>query len=238
MRIAVLELAATWGDPAGALDAVAARLAAGPAADLVLLPEASLTGYVSPARDFDLTRFAEPLDGATAQRCAALARERDIHLVAPLVLCEDDAVSNAMVCFDPHGDVAFVYRKRHPWLPETWATPGARPPPVVAIAGVRVTIAICFDLQFAPDDMVDELAAADLLLFPSAWVERPAHRVDQLAALARRFGIYVANANWSEGVVRVPGQGGSCAIDPDGVVLARARPAGRVDFEVCEKARL
>jgi predicted amidohydrolase len=232
MRIAVLELAATWGDPVGELAAVAARLAAGPAADLVLLPEASLTGYVSPARDFDLTPFAEPLDGPTAGRCAALARARGIHLVAPLVLREGDAVSNAMACFDPRGDLAFVYRKRHPWLPETWATPGAQPPPVVSIAGVQVTIAICFDLQFAPDDMVDELVAADLLLFPSAWVERPDHRVAQLAELARRFAVHVANANWSPGVVRVPGQGGSCAIGPDGTVLGRAEPAGRVDFEV------
>jgi predicted amidohydrolase len=232
MFIAVLELAATWGDPAGALDAVAARLDAGPRADLVLLPEASLTGYIGPGRDADLARFAEPLDGVVARACAAVARDRSLHLVAPLVLREGDAIYNAMACFDPRGDVAFVYRKRHPWFPETWATPGPSAPPVVELAGTTVTIAICYDLQFAADDMTDELAAADLLLFPSAWVERPDTRFDRLAELARRFDIHVANANWAPGIVRVPGQGGSCAIAPDGSLIARATTAGRVDFEV------
>jgi predicted amidohydrolase len=232
MRIAVLELPARWGDPSGALVDVAARLAAGPRADLVLLPEASLCGYVGPGRDFDLRRFAEPIDGATATACAALARDHAVHLVAPLVLREAGALYNAMACFDPDGERAFVYRKRHPWLPETWATPGPHAPPIVDIAGVRVTIAICFDLHFAGDDMAGELTDADLLLFASAWVERPDTRPARLCALASRFGVHVANANWAPGVVRVPGQGGSCAIGPDGTLIATAPLAGRVDLEV------
>src|SRR5690242_6664252 len=212
MRITALELAATWDDRARVLDEVEARLAAGPPTDLALLPEASLTGYVSPARDFDLTRFAEPSDGPTAARCAAIARARHIHLVAPLVLREGDAVFNAMACFDPRGELAFVYRKRHPWMPETWATPGPSAPPVVELGAVRVTIAICFDVHFLEDDAARELALADVLLFPSAWVERPDRRAERLAALARAFDLYVVNANWGPGIVRVPGQGGSCAL--------------------------
>ena len=232
MRITALELAATWDDRARVLDEVDARLAAGPPTDLALLPEASLTGYVSPARDFDLTRFAEPSDGPTAERCAAIARARRLHLVAPLVLREGDAVFNAMACFDPRGDVAFVYRKRHPWMPETWATPGPSAPPVVELGGVRMTIANCFDLHFLEDDAARELARADVLLFSSAWVERPDRRAERLAALARAFDLYVVNANWGPGVVRVPGQGGSCAIGRDGALLARAAPCERIDVDV------
>jgi predicted amidohydrolase len=232
MRITALELAATWDDRARVLDEVDARLAAGPPTDLALLPEASLTGYVSPARDFDLTRFAEPSDGPTAERCAAIARARHLHLVAPLVLREGDAVFNAMACFDPRGDVAFVYRKRHPWMPETWATPGPGAPPVVELDGLRLTIAICFDLHFLEDDAARELALADVLLFSSAWVERPDRRAERLAALARAFDLSVINANWGPGVVRVPGQGGSCAIGRDGTLLARAAPCERIDVDV------
>jgi predicted amidohydrolase len=235
VRVCVLELPATWGEPAQMLAEVDARVAAGPAADLVLVPEASLTGYVSPARDFDLTPFAEPLDGPTARGAAAIARARGVHLVAPLVLREGAAIFNAMACFDPRGEVAVVYRKRHPWLPETWATPGPHALPVVAIEGVRVTIAICFDLHFIADDSAAELAAADLLLFPSAWVEKPDSRPARLAELARAFDVVIANANWAPGVVRVPGQGGSCAIARDGSLIARAAPAGRIDFEVAPR---
>lgn len=228
MRVTVLELAASWDASAAVLDDVAARLAAGPPSDLVLLPEASLCGYVSPSRDFDLTRFAEPIDGPLAARCAAIARDARVHLVAPLVLREASAIYNAMACFDPQGAVVFVYRKRHPWVPETWATPGPSAAPVVEIAGRRVTIAICYDLHF----LADELQPADLLLFPSAWVERPDSRPARLAQIARDFAMDVANANWAPGVVRVPGQGGSCVIARDGEVIARAAQAGRIDVEL------
>lgn len=228
MNITVLELAASWNTRAAALDDVAARLAAGPPTELVLLPEQSLGGYVSPAGDFDLAPFAEPLDGPTAQACAALAARAGVQLVAPLVLREGAAIYNAMACFDPRGALVFVYRKRHPWLPETWATPGPAAAPIVELGGRAVTIAICYDVHF----LGDELAAADVLLFPSAWVERPDTRVERLAHLAQRYELYVVNANWAPGVVRVPGQGGSCAIAPDGTLLARAAPAGRLDIAI------
>jgi len=231
MRVTVLELAASWGEPARVLDDLAARLATGPATDLVLVPEAALHGYVSPAGDFDLTRFGEPLDGPTARACAALAAARGIHLVASLVLREGAALYNAMTCFDPHGELAFVYRKRHPWIPETWATAGPTPPPVIDVLGCAVTIAICYDVHFLARDAARELASADLLLFPSAWVERPDTRAARLARLAQHAGLTIANANWAPGVVRVPGQGGSCLVAPDGTVTT-ATPGGRLDCEL------
>jgi predicted amidohydrolase len=228
VRLTVLELAASWNASATVLAEVATQLAVGPPTELVLLPEASLHGYVSPERDFDLAPFAEPIDGPTARACAALAERAHVHLVAPLVLREADAIYNAMACFDPRGELAFVYRKRHPWLPETWATPGPFAAPLIEIAGRVITIAICYDLHF----LGDELAPADLLLFPSAWVERPDTRVARLAQLARRFELFIANANWAPGVVRVPGQSGSCVIAPDGALVARAPTAGRIDVEL------
>ena len=232
MRATVLELPASWGAPARVLAEIDARLAAGPATDLVVVPEAALHGYVSADGDFDLTRFAEPLDGPTARACAALAAARGVHLVSSLVLREGAAIYNAMTCFDPQGALAFVYRKRHPWFPETWATAGPLAPPVVEFAGRRLTIAVCYDVHFLADDAAAELAAADVLLFPSAWVERPDTRADHLAVLARAFGLHVLNANWAPGVVRIPGQGGSCVVGPDGDVVARAAPAGRIDVSL------
>ena len=232
MRVTVLELAASWGEPTRVLAEIDARLAAGPATELVVVPEAALHGYVSPAGDFDLARFAEPLDGPTARACADLASARGVHLVSSLVLREGEAIYNATTCFDPRGELVFVYRKRHPWMPETWATAGPLAPPVVELAGLLVTIAVCYDVHFLADDATAELAAADVLLFPSAWVERPDTRADHLADLARRFQLHVVNANWAAGVVRIPGQGGSCVIAPDGSVVARAATAGRIDVEI------
>jgi predicted amidohydrolase len=106
---------------------------------------------------------------------------------------------------------------------------------VVELCGEVVTIAVCYDVHFLASDAVDALEAASVLLFPSAWVEDPDTRdtrAAHLAPIARRFGLHVVNANWGEGVVRVPGQGGSCVLAPDGSLVARATPGGRIDVTI------
>ncbi len=238
-----IEIPARFGRAVEGLAFVDAMLARGPS-DLVLLPEASLTGYVSPTGDFDLRPFAEPRDGPTARALAALAKKHRTRLVGPLVERDGADFYNAMIGFDAEGAELLHYRKRHPWYPETWATPGAAPHPVVTIEGLRVTLAICFDIHFA-----NELPAADVLLFPSAWVEdrgaersgprdrgargaqpleretRP--RDDSRPALLSALGVHVVNANWGDGEPRVPGQGTSCILHASGEVLARGGP--RID---------
>ena len=221
LRVTVLELPATWGEPRASLDAVDTELARGPATDIVLLPEASLTGYVSPLGDFDLTPFAELITGPTARAVREIARERGVVLVAPLVLREGSACFNAMIAGGRTGELLFTYRKRRPWFPERWATPGPAPAPVVTIDGARVTIAICFDVHFLADDASEALAASDLLLFPSAWVEEDDTRPARLTQLATRHHLAIANANWSAGVVSIAGQGASSIVGANGHVLAR-----------------
>lgn len=237
MRVTVLELEAAWGDPPAVLAEVEARIAGGPATDLVLLPEAALTGYVSPRGDFDLRPFAEPEGGPTSRALAALARRRQVALAAPLILREGQACFNAMVLHDAAGRPLLTYRKRHPWLPETWAAAGPVGPPLVQLGDLTVTIAICYDAQFLeqePDSRA-ALQAADLLLFPSCWVDSYDSRTPLLTRVARTFGVAIANANWAAGVVRLPGQGGTCIIGPDGARLALAR-GGRADAAVSPRA--
>lgn len=229
MRVNVLEVSARWGPPARTLADVAAALEASLPADLVLLPELALTGYVSPRGSFDATPFAEDADGPTARALSALAVRHATTVVGPLVLREGEHVFNATLAFGPDGHRVFAYEKRHPWIPETWATPGRSAPPVVTIAGVRTTICVCYDVHFVSEDAAEELATADLLLFPSAWVDEDDTRIPILTGLAQRFGIWIAAANWSAGVVRLPGQGDSCVVDPAGRLVARAHGAKGVE---------
>jgi predicted amidohydrolase len=193
--------------------------------DLAIVPELALTGYVSPRGDFDLTRFAEPMDGPTVAAAAALARRHQTHLLVPLVLAEAGRVYNACVLLGRSGDVAARYKKRHPWFPEQWASPGEEPPPIANVDGLLVTIAICFDGHFLAYDAAEALRAADLLVFPSAWVDDEDSRSPLLRSIARAFDVWVANANWAPGVVELPGQGGSCVIDPEGRIVATV-PSG------------
>ncbi len=132
VRVSVLELPARWNGATEALAQVDALLAEAPT-DLAILPEAAFTGYVSPRGDFDLTRFAEPIDGPTATAIAALARRHRITLVAPLVLAEDERVYNTAIVAGPDGRLLATYRKRHPWAPERWAAPGPHPLPLFRV---------------------------------------------------------------------------------------------------------
>lgn len=229
LDVVALELPQRFGDPRSTLAEID-RLLATPAlsgAELVLLPELILTGYLSPQGDCDLRRFAEPLDGDSAGRLAELARAHGVALAGPLVEESGGRLYNSLLVFDREGRRVGHYRKRHPWYPERWATPGDLGTPVLDLLGVRVTVAICFDVHFLSEDAGGALDEADLLLLPTAWVDPPGEgdlRAELLPALARRHHIAIVNANWGPSRPAVEGQGGSRILDARGGVLAAVPP--------------
>lgn len=233
LRLTALQLPARFDAFDAQLAFAEALLEGGPRSDLVLLPEASLTGYVSTARDFDLRRFAEPLDGPTRERFAHLARRFDCLFVGPLIERDADRCFNALIAVTPGGEVLLHYRKHHPWFPETWATPGPGPAPVVSWRGTKLTAAICFDGHFLSAEAGPRLDEADLLLFASAWVDDQGDSLPPLlTTIATTHRLDVLDANWGVGKPRVPGQGGSLFIARSGQLVARlGGAAGRLDAE-------
>lgn len=231
MRLTALQLPARFDAVREQLAFTEALLEAGPRTDLVLLPEAALTGYVSEEDDFDLTRFAEPLDGPTRTALAHLARRFDCLVVGPVIERTDTGLFNSILGVTPDGATLLHYRKHHPWFPETWATPGPKAGELVSWRGKTLLPAICFDVHFLSADAGPLLDAADLLLFASAWVDdaddaRPA----LLQGLAARHSVAVLNANWGPGRPLIHGQGGSLFIDPRGQLAARLpTDTGRLD---------
>lgn len=242
VRVAAIELPARWNDPRAALADVDAQITRGPACDLALLPEASLTGYLSPRGDADLRPFAEAIDGPTVRAFGDLARKHHTHLAGPLIERDGARCYNALVVVDADGHLVAHYRKRHPWFPETWATAGEDPLPSFVVAGALFTACICFDLHFVVTESIDALRTADVLLFPSAWVEEgDDSREDLLVAIANRVGIATVNANWGSGEPRVPGQGRSIIVAGDGAIVARATSvhgaATRIDATIAPRGR-
>lgn len=216
LRVAIVELPARWDAVDEQLELARATVGAGEA-DLVLLPEASFTGYVSPDLSFELGPFAEPLERGTA-RLASLAAAYGCDVVGPVIEKDGGACFNALVGVGPDGHRWLHYRKRHPWYPERWATPGPDAHPLVAWRGLNLTAAICFDVHFLAEEAADVLSAADVLLFPSAWVDGGESRQPLLSELAVRFAVSIVNANWGQGRPRIAGQGGSLVAWPDGTV--------------------
>jgi 5-aminopentanamidase len=190
----------------------------------VCTPELALTGYVSERGDFDMRAWAEPLDGRSAQALARLAVKHRVTLSSAIVEQAGEAYFNTTLVFSDAGKRIACYRKRHPWYPETWATPGAEMHPIFAWAEKRVTIAVCFDVHFLREEAEDVLRAADVLVFPSAWVEDGVDSRDSLLpALAQDFDLNVVNPNWGPGVPRVQTQGRSRIVTRDGQTLEGAK---------------
>lgn len=225
LSLALLETPHRFGDVEGALARLDVQLEEAHGVELALLSEASLTGYVSPDGDFDISRFAEALDGPTVTALSGLARKHRLSIGASIVEREGPARFNTYVIVGADGSLRCRYRKRHPWYPEEWATAGKDPPPRLHIAGLAVTVAVCFDVHFLDEDASDALRWADALIFPSAWVSGDA-QTDKLShllpSLARRHGIWIANPNWAPSIPSVRGQGASCVVSPEGSILAQA----------------
>ena len=117
MKICALEVPARFGDPRGRLAEVRDAIVQGEPADLVVLPECALTGYVSAELHFDLRSFAEPLEGPTLDAYRALAREHRLHLAGPLVEESPGAVFNSFVVVDPASRLVVAMIPRYKLLP-------------------------------------------------------------------------------------------------------------------------
>lgn len=236
MRVTVLELPARFGRPGEQLALIDAALAEGPPTSLVVLPEASLGGYLHEQLDGSSAPAHEPLEGPTHRALCALANRHACHVVGPVIEREGERVFNAIIGVSPRGERFLHYRKRHPWYPEAWATPGDLPWPRAQILGCRVTAAICFDVHFLEGDpsACEALGDSDLLIFPSAWVDAHDTLPDLLGGLSRRFGVHVVNANWGPGAPALRGQGGSMILSSGGHLRARLAPGAglRLDVEL------
>ena len=195
-------------------------------AQLVVLPELAVSGYVFDGAE-EARALAEPLDGPTVTGWAALARARDLVIVGGLCELDTDGVlRNSAVLVDATG-LRAVYRKAHLWDRESLVfTPGAEAPPVVETPLGRIALMVCYDLEFPEWVRLVALAGADLLCAPVNWPAAPRPvgeratevvRVQAAAAVNRMFIAVGGRTGPERGVAWV---GGSVIVDPDGFPLA------------------
>ncbi|MEA2322820.1 MAG: 5-aminopentanamidase [Solirubrobacteraceae bacterium] len=228
--------------------------AAARGAQVVVLPELAVSGYVFADAD-EARALAEPLDGPTVTGWIARARAHGLVVVGGLCeLDEDGVLRNTAVLVD-EGGLRAVYRKAHLWDREAIAfTAGGEAPPVVDTAYGRIGVMVCYDLEFPEWVRLPALAGAELLCAPVNWPaaprpagERPSEvvRVQAGAAVNRMFVAACDRTGPERGVEWV---GGSVIVDPDGfplagpagpqdvvTLLARVRPADARDKRLGER---
>jgi predicted amidohydrolase len=233
--VAACQLSLAIGDPGGNLAAAAGAVesAAAAGAGLVVLPELCDSGYVF--RDAAEARaLASPAaDSAALRQWQALAARH--HMVIVGGFCElgpDGRLFNSAALVDGSG-IRAVYRKAHLWDAEKLVfTPGADPPPVVGLSPGRVSVMICYDLEFPEWVRRAGLAGADLIAAPVNWPaaphpagERPSEVVKVQAGAATN-GVFIAVADRCGTERGVNWVGGSIIAGPDGYPLAGPVTAG------------
>ncbi len=205
----------------GPFDALPEAVAASDA-DLVVTAEMSTTGYHIGARTHEL---AEPADGPTAARMSALARETGTALAYGYPETDGKHVYNSVQLIDAAGQRPANYRKTHLFgdLDKAWFTPGDEPVVQADVAGVRIGLLICYDVEFPELVRAHALAGTELLVVPTALMSPYELVADALVpARAYESQLFVAYANRCDVEQEPTYCGRSCVVAPTGEVLARA----------------
>ena len=236
MRIALLQTSRPGVD---VLDDAARRAAAGGAA-LLVAPELALTGYALGDR---VPEAAEPADGPSARRLAAVAARHGIALAYgyPERAGDGAAVHNSLSLVGPDGTRAAHYRKTHLYGPyeREHYVPGDRLVVQAGLLGLRLGLLVCYDVEFPEAVRAHALAGTDLLLVPTALMS-PYETVARTLVPARAVEsqLYVAYANRAGPEGEFDFTGLSCLAAPDGTVPARAGTGEELLFADVDPALL
>ncbi len=164
-------------------------------ARLIVLPEMATTGYCWESRA-EIAPQVEPIPGPTTDRFQQLASRYGCYIAVslPEVDPSTDVYYNSMALIGPEGIVG-TYRKIHSYISEPrWARDGDLGMPVWDTPLGRLTGLICMDATFFEAGRIPALHGADVLLFPTNWLDE---KCPSSSWMARAFenGVYFISAN-------------------------------------------
>jgi predicted amidohydrolase len=211
-------------------------------ADIVILPEMVVHGYVADWKK--LFPLAEPVGGPTVRSWSELAAEAGGYVVGGFCEREGEALYNAAVAVGPEGTILH-YRKMHLFAEEKIAfRPGNLGFPVVPTRFGNIGVCVCYDLRFVEVVRILALRGADLVCVPTAWLPGfDTERWDQRGMCPQAWGA-VHQANLSQVFIACASQAGrhgeleflgsSCLADPYGKLAAGPLPGSEDAIEVTE----
>src|SRR5262245_54722952 len=224
MRVAVAQLDPRLGEKERNLEACLARLeeAAAAGAELLVLPECAIPGYMFDSVD-EAMPFAEEIPGPSTETLATACARLGVYAVCGLLERDDDRLRNAAVFVGPDGLIG-SYRKTHlPFLGvDRFTVPGDELPVYDTPLG-RIGVEICYDLRFPEATRTLALKGADVIAHPTNFPVAARIQTELITvARAAENRIFLLTANrvgkerWGEFC------GWSQIVDPYGKRLAEA----------------
>jgi predicted amidohydrolase len=224
MKVAVAQIEPKLAEKERNLEACLARLdaAAAEGAELLVLPECALPGYMFESAEEALL-FAEEIPGPSTETLERESRRLGMHVVCGLLERDGDALRNSAVLVGPDGLVG-TYRKTHlPFLGvDRFVVPGDELNVYDTPLG-RIGVEICYDLRFPEVTRTLALKGADIVAHPTNFPMAAKLQTELITvARAAENRIYLLTANrvgkerWGEFC------GWSQIVDPFGKRLAEA----------------
>jgi omega-amidase len=185
--------------------------------DLVVLPEMFTTGFTMKAE-----KYAEPLNGETADWMKGLASKCQFYLMGSIIASVKDKYYNRLLSISPDGEVEY-YDKRHLFRmgnEHYTYTPGSKRN-VIDIKGWKILPLICYDLRFPVWSR--NMGDYDMLIYVANWPE--ARREVWLTLLMARA---LENQCFVVGVNRIGQDGNALSYAGDSIVV---NPYGKIISE-------
>lgn len=209
-------------------------------ADLLVLPE-NVLARDNADPDYVL-KAAQPLDGPFVSQLRAASRGHVLTTIMSMHVPDGaQKVRNVLIAIRD-GEIIAEYVKLH--LYDAFAmqesqrvNAGDAVPPLIEVAGMRVGLMTCYDVRFPELARRLALDGADVLVLPSAWVKGPLKEMHWellTAARALENTCYVV----ATGECGPRNIGNSLAIDPLGVVIAKAPESAALVFAEIDPQRI
>jgi predicted amidohydrolase len=224
MRVAVAQIGPKLGETDRNLETCVQRLeeAAKDRAELLVLPECAIPGYMFDSADEALP-FAEEIPGPSTEVLERECRRQSMHVVCGMLERNGDALHNSAVLIGPGGLIG-TYRKTHlPFLGvDRFVVPGDELAVYDTPLG-RIGLQICYDLRFPETTRTLGLKGADIVAHPTNFPLAARPQTEFITrARAYENRVYLLTANrvgkerWAEFC------GWSQIVDPVGTRLAEA----------------
>ena len=214
------------GEPERNLETCLERLeqASAAGAELLVLPECAIPGYVFDSLEEGMT-FAEEVPGPSVEVLERECARLGMHTVCGLLERDEDRLRNAAVLVGPDGLIGTYWKTHLPFLGvDRFTTPGDELDVWDTPLG-RIGVEICYDLRFPEVTRTLALRGADLVAHPTNFpvAARVQTEVITLARAAEnRIYLLTANRVGKERTGEFCGR--SQIVDPYGVRLAEADP--------------